>query len=127
MIKVPRENTGTIYLKVKLKSLAAEAKIIRDLENKPENKAFKDSLSYHRKLDVRREARATLLAYAFLRGKNYRDVERKTYEEPNTYRVGKLVDKYGVRWTGPDSKLTREEVLEAKKEQDERIKNWFIK
>lgn len=89
----------SIELKIKSKSLAAEAKIIRDEENKI-SKAIRRQMAYqaktgvldpqpekwrvrslnsihlHRTLNVRHEARSTLLARAFLAGQRYRDVEQ---------------------------------------------------
>ena len=91
--KVPRRHTpGIRRLKVKVKSLASEAMIIRREERKvmagadwaarrdlannwntmsSERVEYLDEyhrLHHHRKVDVRQEARAALIAYAFLRG-----------------------------------------------------------
>jgi hypothetical protein len=57
-------------------------------------------LRKHRTWDVRNHARAGLLAYAFLRGKPYRSVERKTYDsewklERIKKEVKRLVAKFG--------------------------------
>ena len=99
-------NNGIIYLKVKLKSLAEEAKIIR----KEESKAYGDllySLKAHRKHEVRFEARATQIAYAFLRGKPYRQVEPHTPYTSGYYstqlwaRVKKMIEKYGDSHSKP--------------------------
>lgn len=84
-----------IKLKVKTKSLAEEARIIRGLERKY---GF-DSLAYHRVWDVRNESRATHLATAFLKGKAYKTVESKVHDEQKllTYilpRVISMVKKY---------------------------------
>ena len=68
-------------LKIKLKSLAAEAKIIRLEEEKawhssrPEVRATREEMYQHRIGIVRYQSRATGLAYAFIRGRTYRDVE----------------------------------------------------
>lgn len=48
----------------------------------------------HRTIVVRKEARAALLAYAFLRGKTYRSCEAMTETLPNWKRVEELVVKY---------------------------------
>lgn len=84
------------FLKVKIKSLAAEATFIRKEENKAKasfrylkNKQGEearyqraldawDGLRRHRIFDVRDEARASLLAYAFIRGKSFSYVEAST-------------------------------------------------
>lgn len=85
----------TTFLKVKIKSLAAESRIIRKEERKALGsgrwalKAQKTTgeveaeyerynrLRHHRVHAVRDEARASLLAYGFLRGKAYGQVEHK--------------------------------------------------
>lgn len=132
-----------LFLKVKIKSLAAEARIIRAEERRRRGKKvetprhsktplgellndqrrsvrlryvrpLKDgdpffALRAHRTNDVRREARAALLAYAYLRGKYYRvtetwpldreDGERSLYELVGDCalidRIANLVLKYG--------------------------------
>jgi hypothetical protein len=103
-------------IKVKIKSLAEESKIIRTEERralgrrvqpKEVQKAdtflgrddqLRVSLWQHRTIDVRREARHALLAYAFLRGKPFTSVERipkYRLAEPDWERVRKLVEKFG--------------------------------
>lgn len=110
-----------VYLKVKIKSLAAEAKIIRQEERKWLHSARRlqsritsepncgpglstrlsracdllGGLGRHRKFDVREESRASLLAYGFLRGRRYSQMEAKCYEPPRWSRVADLVKKYG--------------------------------
>jgi hypothetical protein len=86
-------------LKIKLKSLAAEAQIIRFEENKlkrggfgpDEDRADKKlwrfntytDIRHHRLLIVRKESRISFLAYAFMRGKRYDQVESKTLMSRN--------------------------------------------
>ena len=70
-----------VTLKVKVKSLTAESKIIRDLERKHTG-FIRDSLADHRKLIVRVEARASQLAAAFLKGKKYKKVESYCKDKP---------------------------------------------
>ncbi len=67
--------------RVKIKSLAEEARIIRT-----EEKKFKDNdwfscqrrheLYWHRVWHVRNEQRSTFIAYAFFRGDSYRSIEK---------------------------------------------------
>lgn len=85
-------------LKIKLKSLAAEARIIRQ----DETKAYKlgdystgNSLHNHRTQVVRPEARATLLAYQYLRGVPYAACEQSPKTDPKWHRVNGMVKKYG--------------------------------
>lgn len=122
-----------VYLKIKIKSLAAEATDIHREERKfnigargrtrarreqqlrlndltdaqrkriernlrfPSGKAMEifTGLRDHRVNVVRPEARATLIAYAFLRGLPYEQVEPSAKTAPNWKRVEELVKKYG--------------------------------
>lgn len=90
------EREMNVYLKIKIKSLAAEAAIIRAEERKwPGPSAERFGLHEHRVQDVRRESRAAGLAYGFLRGRRYRALEAKSYEEPNWKRVQQIAEKFG--------------------------------
>lgn len=94
-------------LKVKIKSLASESKIIHQEKSKA-MKSLREavkkgispleeprvrlehkisSLNHHRKDVVGKEARVSQLAYAFLRGVPYKSVEPKCKESPNWDRV----------------------------------------
>lgn len=92
---------STVYLKVKICSLAAEATIIRQMEHRwrPRWRSHQDQtffgLRSHRTCDVRREQRAALLAYGYLRGRAYQAIEFKCDEAPNWTRVGEIVLKFG--------------------------------
>lgn len=86
--------TQSVYLKIKLKSLAEEARIIRREEAK--NKRFRFGLRDHRKGIVRRVARDTVIAYGFLRGKDYKQIEQNPKTKPNWEAIKKMVEKYGV-------------------------------
>lgn len=99
------------YLKVKIASLAEEARIIR----KKERVALKDArrfeatgdpegavhrhlffgLRRHRTFDVRSEARHALLALAFLRGCPYRRVEQKAHVAPLSKSIARMLVKFG--------------------------------
>lgn len=83
-----------VYLKVKILSLAAEAQIIRKEARKTKGHV-RYCLNAHRKNDVRGEARSALLAYGFLRGRQYSQMESKTHKGPDWKRVEALVRKYG--------------------------------
>jgi hypothetical protein len=116
------------YLKVKIKSLAVEGTIIRKEEHKAKKqyrylkpiagkeKEYHEALGtfwglrHHRISDVRNEARAAQWAYAYIRGKRFRQIENKSnigQRNGNGYyfhhdigmyiipRVIKLVSKYG--------------------------------
>lgn len=85
------------YLKIKIKSLAAEARLIKAEERKwPGTSTVRAGLQNHRIKDVRGEARSALVAYGFLRGRSYKRIERTTKTEPDWERVEALVAKYGL-------------------------------
>ena len=83
-----------LFLKVKIKSLAAEACIIRAEERK--NSRLRNELAEHRRGVVRYEARLTLLAYGFLRGLSYKQIEPKANSKPDMDRIRKMVNRYGA-------------------------------
>ena len=102
-------------LKIKIKSLAAEARMIRleeqkcclrdrkrrELRRDPCWGNVREEMRYHRIFSVRREASAAQLAYAFLRGKSLSQVEPRVLDEQEQKlvltRARDLVWKYGVR------------------------------
>ena len=63
-------------LRINVKSLAAEAKIIRQ-EARRCGACYEMELTLHRRGRLREEARYTHLALAFVRGRPYKSVERK--------------------------------------------------
>lgn len=108
------------YIKLKLKSHSTEAKIARRDEIKYRNQArvlsvyaderkadpemhakLSDSIARmrqmrrdfydHRTRHLRREVRNSLIGYGFLRGKDYRTMEIKTYSYPDWERVGEFI------------------------------------
>jgi hypothetical protein len=87
------------FLKVKIKSLAAEQGIIR-LEKrralKAKNYPLVDELNNHRVRAVRPEARAALMAYGLLRGRLPEAIEPGAKSEPDQARVTALIKKYGT-------------------------------
>lgn len=87
--------TNKIPLKVKIKSLAVEARIIKREEGKTKDPQLKNSLRFHRTYDVRKEARSAHLAYAFLKGFEYAQIESRCNEKPDFVRIKKLVEKFG--------------------------------
>lgn len=85
-------------LRVKIKSLAAEARIIRNEEGRfPRGQRHHttfQSLHSHRTGIVRREARHALLAYAFMRGRQYRQLEAKTHAEPDAGLICGIIKRF---------------------------------
>lgn len=111
------------YLKTKVISLVDEAKTIRRLENRRLrlfNEARQDGndqraeyqetvfkgLRGHRITVVRDEARASHLAYGFLRGQEYKQMERRADTMPDWKKIRKLA----CRYSEYDPLLTREAV-----------------
>lgn len=91
-----------VKLKIKAKHLATEPAIIRHEERKVSGMDKLD-LQYHRKWDVRNEARATQLAIAFLKGKDINSIEPKLKNAMDhkhvlvLQRVVSMVRNYGGR------------------------------
>lgn len=134
-----KRDTQVVALKVKVKSLAAEARIIRLEEHRAKGRrvatdakgsdkgdsrplfgfkgrhdAKRESLHRHRVRDVRSEARAALLAYAFIRGREYATVERPAADNPpDLKRVRQLVEKFGSPIGGYPAYACRPETLAA--------------
>lgn len=96
-------NARLIHLRIKIKSLAAEARIIRQ-EAKRTREMVKWELNHHRTTVVRTVARTNLLAYGLLRGRPYASMEQKCHELPNFDEVGKTAKRFGaseddvIRW-----------------------------
>ena len=86
---------STIFLKVKVKSLAEEARIIRREERRARDPDLKLELATHRRNTVRREARHSLLALGYLRGRAYRAMERTCHQGPGWEEVERMVRRYG--------------------------------
>lgn len=82
-------------IKVKIKSLAAEARIIKQAIHQTKDIATKCELRNHHILVVRKEARHSQLAYAFLRGREYSEVEAKCGAPPDFKKISELVERFG--------------------------------
>jgi len=97
----------SIELKIKLKSLAEEARIIRKEELTIKNGKFsykanqrRESIYLHRVLHIRPITRATHLAYGLIKGLGHVQIERTPKTTPNWSKVKAMVEKYsetGVR------------------------------
>ena len=106
-------NPRATHLKIKIVNLADEARTIRKEERKALEAAREEGTSdlynvyfglrEHRTGIVRNAARTNLLAYGFLRGRSYAQMEQKTSEAPDFYQVFKVVKRFGtpedlLRW-----------------------------
>lgn len=92
----------SIELKIKLKSLAEEQRIIRKEELIIKNGKFsfksnnrRESLYLHRTTHVRPIIRATHIAYGLIIGLEYHQIEPISHSEPNWTSVKAMVRKYG--------------------------------
>lgn len=74
-------------IKVNIKSLAAEAVIIRKQEKTTRNIPVRNSLHEHRVGKLRKEARHTQLALAALRNKSYSQIEKNAKTEPDWKKI----------------------------------------
>ncbi len=88
-----------IFLKIKIKSLAAEATMIRKERNKIEDKSsdIAVQLQFHRTWDVRNESRCANLAYGFLRNRTYHRLEAKCHTLPDWDKTEKMVLRFSSR------------------------------
>lgn len=88
----------TKMLKVKIKSLAAEAAIIRMEERRARERQqydLMDALYLHRVRVVRAEARVTLMAYGLLRGRDAASIEPNARRPLDMARVEAMMKRYG--------------------------------
>ena len=108
---LPHPTFRVAELRVKVRSLADEARVIRheearaklaarccsDAENKARHRRTLDSLHLHRVGVVRGAARTAQLAMAFLRGLPYRVVEAKVrpWNEPDVEAIQRTVVRFG--------------------------------
>lgn len=86
-----------IMLRIKVKALAEEARIIRKEERRlPGPNALRAELHWHRIGVVRYEARATHIAYGLIRGRPLERIERsETRTEALWEKVRAMIKKYG--------------------------------
>jgi hypothetical protein len=139
--KKARKPKMCVELKIKLKSLDAEAKIIKKEEDKllayarytkgaDQYKKFEE-VRRHRKWDVRLEARATHLAYGMLRGRSFKEIEKHTPMDLSAglwpYLIPKMaymVAKYGnVKEAKLDWKSGKPQ---GNSSSVELVKNWIV-
>jgi hypothetical protein len=119
-----RKYDRRLFLKIKLKNLRDKVTMIRHyeeeaklrinrmtfrstgdpslLENIPAEKDLLHQMVSHRRADIRLETRATLLAYGYIRGRKYKEIELIAKPEPayivakRIQRVAKMVNRYSV-------------------------------
>jgi hypothetical protein len=81
-------------IRVNVKSLAAEARIIRKEVQLTRDPAVKSMLDFHRKMRVKPEARLAQLALAYARGVPYRIVESKPKNPPDAVSLTKKIERF---------------------------------
>lgn len=121
-----------IYLKIKVKSLAEEARIIRRERQKKHPFSIKEGLYRHNVDVIRPEVRSAHLAYGFFKGRAYGVMENRAKTEPNWDRIEKLVKKYGshLRLESGENWYhvyddRREERRQQKNSTDSRFAKWI--
>lgn len=110
-------------LKVKIKSLAEEARIIKQAIHQTKDLATKCELRGHHVYVVRKESRHSQLAYAFLRGREYSEVEFKCETPPDFKKIEELTERFGevCHYLTPGSSNS---LKERKAEQGKRFVQW---
>lgn len=94
-------------LKIKLKSLSDEARIIR-FEEQRTRQPLRDEMSWHRRQDVRLASRTTHLAYGLIKGKALDSIEKP--KEPRSQELWKAVKQMIQRY-GPVDKSSNADLL----------------
>ncbi len=110
-----------IYLKVKIRSLAEESKIIRYYEKDSATSSIhRYGLSTHRKDIVRKEARASLLAYGCINNKPYSKIEINAGPDKIPDSIWESVERLAIKYGTP---ITLEKVIKTK--YFTRVKDWI--
>lgn len=87
-------------LRIKLKSLAEEARIIRKEEHRSWGQ-LRNELHLHRVGIVRKTARDTHIAYGLLKGRTIEQIEHGAKTEPDWDAINKMLKKYGPKDQAP--------------------------
>ncbi len=89
--------------------MAAESKIIKQEERKFKHPTkVRSGLQSHRVAVVASECRSAHIAYGFLKGKSYTQIETNPKTKPNWNRIQRIVEKYGVHYFGNNHKFLKE-------------------
>lgn len=89
-------NAAEHRLRVNVKSLAAEARIIRTEMRRAQDTCSKASLAYHRSQRLKPEARLAHLALAFVRQVPYKRVETNAKQVPLAAKVFKKLNRFMI-------------------------------
>ena len=87
-------------LKIKIKSLIEEVKIIRHEESRcPDTRPhLRELMRQHRIFDIRKAMRSTYIAYGLMKGTPYLKIEPKAYEEPKWAIIEKMLESYQLEF-----------------------------
>ena len=88
-----------VKFKIKMKTFAAESRVIRqeELRRRGKNWASEGTpLYFHRIGPLRRTIRENHLAYGFLKGRTYRQLEQHPKTEPNWKNVLKHINNFSL-------------------------------
>jgi exonuclease I len=120
-----KQATGISLLKTTIKDGATRAKRLRaELLEDPTSTAA--GTIQWRQFSTRQSVRHLNLAYGFLRGTSYAEMERTSREEPNWKVVKKLVEEYGVRVNHLLPRYdARKTLAKGQEEQESRWESWL--
>ena len=98
-------------LRIKVNSLAAEARIIRQAERKARSpnllrQGLREEMYFHRTKFLRDEARHTHLALGLIKGRTIEQMEPKRHPEtaaPDMARINAMLAKYGPKKPKPSA------------------------
>ena len=95
----------TKQLKIAIKDLVTKRAVTTEERRAYKKKAsekYKQTIEYHtwfsdsdyKRAHIRHETRHLLLAYAFLRGRPYKTIEKKCFEKPSSWSIKLLLDRF---------------------------------
>lgn len=116
---------NTKNLKVEIKSLATKSRALVVEIRRAANDIHLQSRLQMQRLQVRYELRHLHLAYGFLRGRSYVEMERETKSRPSFDKIEEYVKKYGAcRDWGLGYPEYSKDLKERKAKQSERFEGW---
>lgn len=131
VIKSEARNQRLVFLRVKIKSLTEEARIIRHETRRAKARkrmervqriALVNALTDHRRVGLRVAARRTFIAYGYLRGREYLKIEHENSRElsgTDWREIARMVVKYG---SGGNDVYQPPEAL---KQAEEKLRLWW--
>lgn len=100
MRRVAARPFGEVAAEVRLETLPPKSRerILRRIRNRQPGKQRPEwqGMQHHRKVVIRKEARCSCLAYGFLRGRAYDQLEQSCHEQPDWKNVEAIVGRFAV-------------------------------